>query len=507
MAPPIPTGKTETFIIQPIPFSERPIKSTDIENLLDRLERARDRRKPVVPVFPKPLVCLPGESRPYLVPEYAGKNECGIDQAKEGIKLALDSYEQSCKDPKTTLKVLTKEDWEKISPSEQERLLRSAQIVKNTSSNNTPVKFRAHPLFKFEAAICHDEKGGPLYRPIVAIPIFLKKFNLLNPPHPFFNIAYRVNADQLHDFRSAKVFLEIAEKLKEKLIQSNQRSFHITYPASGSHMTPLAVPLKLIDQKVIDRASLTFTELDPNAVGRIEAYLKGSSDLFKNLKTDLKVYRNGKLQKVYRNLKVNLMDFLDEKFPRFLKKGEYEVHFSWLYQNKPVSLTVAIARSKSYSREEYLARANLLVIHDMGDPSDAEKLVNQTTQLRRGKKNVHPAWVVMEGSEKYSKEIIQKGIVRIAGFDHHAESWKGLYGCGYIEEANYFDDDIRSVKGKNSSLKLVKKKRNFFDPFYRIADPDYKPRGMDPLSRVQDNGFLKVHRDQQVNDVLLVRLP
>ncbi len=499
MAPPIPVGENEIKVIKI--FDVNLLNGNeDLQSKVDDLLNV----KPVIPIFPKPIACIPGKNRPYLVPEYVGKAECGIEQAKQGMQIAADSYSASCKNPQQSEKF----DTSKLSSEKLAELIRTGHVVVEglsnieTTTTKTPIKFKAHPLFKFEPAKCHDEQrsqGSAVHSPVVAIPILLKRFDLIHPPHPFFDIVYRLNIDQLHDFRSAKVFLEVADKLKDELVRAKQRTFHLTYPASGSHMAPLAVPLKLMDQQVIDRANLVFTELDQNSVGRIEAYLKGSSELFENLKTDLRIYEKEKLIKNDKNLKINLMDLLNQKFP-FSKKGEYEVTFSFTYRNKPISLTVAIRRSEGYSREEYLAQANLVVVHDLGSESDTEELINLTTKLRKQGKNNQPAWYIMEGDQKNPNKV------NIQGVQYPVQSWKGLYGCGSIEAPDYFHPEIRTVKQSGTSYQLVKQQRNWSDPFFTLSNPDEKIQ-LNPLVRTQSSGRLKIHRKQMFQSVSLLRLP
>lgn len=221
----------------------------------------------IVPVFSRPLVCLQGSDRPVGVLQYVGTKPCGTEQAREAMRLAFEKFERICggRPPRGQ------------DSAGNGSLFWSVRHPTALVSFNGG-EFRAKPVRCNRLPNSYDEVGAvrrDRYEHFdeFSIPLVLKGFGLLDIGHPFFDIVYRLNFDQLHDFRSAESFIDAAGKMAVVLKEAGKRSFNATYLASGSHMTPLIVALLLVDGDVIDEAHFIFTEINEAAVERVRLYL------------------------------------------------------------------------------------------------------------------------------------------------------------------------------------------------------------------------------------------
>ncbi len=92
--------------------------------------------------------------------------------------------------------------------------------------------------------------------------------------HPMFGIIQHMpDWSSIDDLRSAGVFVETAQSMELREMLGQRRDITILYPASGSHISSLLIPFKLIDDGRLDRARLVYTEINPHSLPSIERYL------------------------------------------------------------------------------------------------------------------------------------------------------------------------------------------------------------------------------------------
>src|SRR5262249_11119376 len=102
----------------------------------------------------------------------------------------------------------------------------------------------------------------------------LSRLGLLQAEHALFDVVhYAANDFVTDDFRSALAFEEVARSpfLMEAV---SKRKLTIVYPASGAHLTPLVLPMKLIDDQRIEEAKLLYFEINGAAAIHAVHYLK-----------------------------------------------------------------------------------------------------------------------------------------------------------------------------------------------------------------------------------------
>lgn len=263
---------------------------------------------PLIP--PEPLVCMPGD-RPDFVPYVEGEG-CNVETARETYQRAVDSFTRSCSDPRNHIcdSFMGKMGWQIPSGCQS--------YFSYCNAHQSSIPMNLHLL------------GGDAVR------------------HPFVDIVYHLDHYGIDDFRSAGVFNQVAEDTAVQALARKGRSLTLLYPASGSHMTPFLIPLKLIDQGAIDRARVIYTEINELTVARVDEYLRffafSAQPLFQDYRRGVKNFSTG-----------------------------YEVHHRFKYKGKPIEFVFAIKRSgELYARDEYIREADLVVFHD-GVYNDADK--------------------------------------------------------------------------------------------------------------------------------------
>jgi len=149
-----------------------------------------------------------------------------------------------------------------------------------------------------------------------------------------------------HDprIRSSEATLALTEKMLEFRPRFlHKRSVSVLYPGSGSHITPLDIAHLLIDRGLIDRAEFIFTEIEPTYCSELETILtllvsKGYYTSFSKKTVELEAGQQGS-----------------------------ETILSIVRQDKVIQLIFALNRSgQSYFRPEYLDRADIFYLHDLG---------------------------------------------------------------------------------------------------------------------------------------------
>lgn len=304
----------------------------------------------------KPLICYNGE--PFGIPEHTGEDACSVADAAQAVDHFFSIYQNICAPEEGMI--------------EPELARERLQWIENPAGRSYQWRANDLPVFNSTRAI----KQFCTQARMLSWPIIAHNYALPDLPHPFFDISYHLNVDQLQDFRSGQSFVEAAQTLAEHL--TDKRSLNIVLPGSGSFMTPLFLAMQLIEKGTIDGGRFTFTEISSEngrapAVEKVRIYLKALEGQF------------------------GLFSDLTES-PRQEKDQGYEITFSWKYENKPMSLTMAIDRSESYSADEYLENADIVVMHSLGSSDAYHDLIERSANIwqRQGRQG----WLMMEESSK-----------------------------------------------------------------------------------------------------------
>jgi len=401
------------------------------------------KRSSAVSIFQKPLVCVGGKKRPLGLPEYIGSESCDVSKSREVLKHVYDQYQEAC-EPLLTGK--------RVWPNG--KIIFTNEEVCNQKPDGV-ISIDSSTAFSMLDLPCSEvvSKGfdgcGSDYQ---TIPIVLGEFGLLDIEHPLFDIVHRLNIDQIQDFRSANAFIKVAETMGPVLHNANQRELTITYPAAGSHLTPLIVGMGLIDEGTIDSANYTYTEIDDSAPHRVAEYLRAMTGVVGELKVQTTVYSLSKPKASGKMKKITQFKGLTKR-----KKGSYETKFLWSYRGKSMSLTLAIRMSGfSYSRDEYLEKANLLVFHDI--TTAPAPIITHAIELRENSGDVSPMWTIADRSRDLREKISS---------DAHLEI-DASYGCrgvggGYT---HWYDFQTWAVSGD----RFIKRKRRGLDPFRGVEN-------------------------------------
>lgn len=208
--------------------------------------------------------------------------------------------------------------------------------------------------------------------------VVAREYHLESVEHPFAGYFDNVSPYYFHDFRGLPVFDQLPDLVSANLPQiSEHRELNVLYPGSGSHIAPLLTAMKLIDSGIIDRATFTFTEISDYS-SRITGLLE-------------------------LGIQLGIFDSVNEGGPKHFLFAGTEQSFEITYKGKKIVLVFALNRSgKEYYREDYLRRADLVVLHDPKDGylrSSYDLLAHM--QREKAKKFPESAqMVVMEGGRR-----------------------------------------------------------------------------------------------------------
>lgn len=432
-------------------FKQKTVQIANFEKTKD-LDRALAKFRGVDPFFKKPLVCTRGSDRPPLVAEFQGGGVCAYGAAQSLMKLARQLYETSCQKPWDEAKARIQRKisiGEKLDQADKDYLTRSNQrvsldmytMIKVHPFSDSAVKLPNSSNYNFQPTTCGEAQ--------YSIPILLENFGFEDPQsiHPFYQIVFHLNADQLHDFRSAQAFKDAAVAMGPLLKQSGTRELKAVYPASGSHLAALGVAFQLMDAGQIDRASFQLSEIDANSAKRIGSYLE--------LMTKMPVRHPGASQ--IRALITHL-----KKQEKQDMEGQWqETTFSFNYRGKPIQLRIFNNTKKGkYIADSYLKDANLLVLHDMVEnPSEEDRLLKTMGQIQEKRQGKSPAFVL--GAKKPPT----------APANVRVQEFKGKYGCGPVDTTGkIFGEDTWTWSAKGPEHTLLKGARTLFDPFESHSD-------------------------------------
>jgi hypothetical protein len=433
MTPPLPKSNAPTEMKAETLFHTA-LSSVDLEHFKHQVHPGD-----VPSYFSKPLPCLRGEKRPPLVSEYVGPGVCGIKQAKDSYQLAFQAYDQGCIRVAEELKkrIFQKIQNRKTLNTEEADFYKKSNIRISTGLMEMKVvnpladrslSFPSNPLYRYQTTTCGEAE--------TSIPAVLDQFGLLDPGsvHPFFNFIYELNVDQLHDFRSGESFIKAADIIETELKKNRQRSLIISYPAAGSHIAPLVIAFRLIDNGSLDTATFNFSEIDENSPKRILGYLQGLANMPANPEKPDEP-----------RLITGLIHWKVQK-----KKG-YEEIFSFRYQGKPITLRVGIKRSDDkYLADSYLQNTQLLILHDMTNYAEERRLVNSLARFQHQRKSSAPSWVLGDVGQKEFESLGEEII------------FKGKFGCGGVQiSGEFFYDKTWSVSKQGADEELVQSARMF----------------------------------------------
>lgn len=190
-----------------------------------------------------------------------------------------------------------------------------------------------------------------------------KKFKQLRPKihkalgitkvnHPLARYAETVQLHQLKSWRSISVFDTFSNHVGALLQETGNRKLTMLYPGSGNHYAYLQTVMRLVENNDVDRVRVITTDIEDHAPKMLRD--------FKELE-DVGLIRNVRLK---------------DKFT-FETTGGTEQSLTFQIKSPigyiPVEIVMAVGRSgEAYFRDEYLAQADVAVIHDPDENNKTE---------------------------------------------------------------------------------------------------------------------------------------
>lgn len=158
-------------------------------------------------------------------------------------------------------------------------------------------------------------------------------------------------AERLHfieGMRSSPEFGFLAEKLRSH-IKPHNGEIRLLYPGAGSHIAPLEMALKFLEDEEINKVELTYNEINPEAVAHLDANLK---NLVK-IRPDINLEPSPKIIK-------HPPDGIETDF--VLRKGDKTIVIKFLFK---------CSKKHRFDHFEWfrptdLQRADAMIIHDVG---------------------------------------------------------------------------------------------------------------------------------------------
>lgn len=273
---------------------------------------------------------------------------------------------------------------------------------------------------------CDDSWGS--------LPVTAKRVGTMEIGSPFRRLIPHLDKNGIDDFRSTEVMTKAAQDPDLAALMKKKKLINILYPASGSHMAPLGIAMKGIDQGYLDSAHLTYTEVDASAEDRVRTYLEAMASPSQNLITSL-----------------------HEKTEQF-KEG-HETKFDFYYKGKYVSLTFALNRGgELWARNEVIRDADLIIFHDSVynsavDEKDkmADMFIGRLDQLTNtdGRRR----FILTEN--QWDQKCETSGSCKINKRSYPSRSYDGFYGCGSVSMENpaYRVVDGQLVQDDSSPMK------------------------------------------------------
>ena len=180
------------------------------------------------------------------------------------------------------------------------------------------------------------------------------------------------NYSALEGLRSTDAFLEAADK-----IDLDGRKLTLLYPASGSHIAPLFLISKLMDEDRIDAGELIYSEISPASLGGLQERLIHLAEK----KTDYKI--------------------LDIKLEEVGEGNEQSYCFRLLYKNKPITFTFRFKAGEDglWFKRQDGKDSQLFIIHDpdnLGYAIVKVKLAYQYFQSLEGESDSSPRMIMVD---------------------------------------------------------------------------------------------------------------
>lgn len=295
----------------------------------------------------KPLLCVDGD-RPDYVPydPYLHGSSCSIEDAKKYYNTKVEEYKDRCED---------------------------------------------RSQYKSHQEACNS------------IPLVAYRLGSHNLSHSLMDIIYYLDLYGINDFRSGQVIMEAANHPYMAELVSKKRALTMLYPASGSHMTPLLIPMKLMDRGLIDKARVIYTEINPKSEENVRAYLN---------------FLEGR--KVISNLRrKNLSD----------PNPGWVVRYDFNYRGKPIEFLFAFSRThgnaeKYYSPFEYVEEADLIIFHDSFDREKRPEVANNILGILGSK----PRLILADADTIWGLPRMT-GELKITDNTYQTIYFGGYYGC------------------------------------------------------------------------------
>ena len=236
-----------------------------------------------------------------------------------------------------------------------------------------------------------------------------KKLGIYPVDHKFFDITlYFIPDTGLHDFRSVTVFDSVTKSEWMKEIVSSKKDLTILYPASGSHMAPLFMLLKLVDSQDIESAKLIYTEIDEKALKRIRHYFDWYSE-------------NG------------IISDLEETHIRYKNDGD-EYLFKFKYKGKETTLVFALNRDggKLWASKNYIKESDVVIFHDglgSGYPEQRSDFIRELMKMDDKARLIvsEEKWGLKEKKDEF---IFENEEIPYTYYDER-------YGCGSMRTENF----------------------------------------------------------------------
>lgn len=217
---------------------------------------------------------------------------------------------------------------------------------------------------------------------------------------------------ELSSWRGLPVFGKFSTQLSAQLTATQNRKPTLLYPAAGTHYAYLQTVMDLVQYGDVDSVKVIATDLDAN------------------MTTVHNTFRDLERAGVIKNFRMSAPNS-----PEFYTDGGTEQSLTFQIQGPvfaiPVTITYALKRSgEAYFRDDYLQKADAVIIHDPGDSDIAasEKLLADVLAAKKRAAPMRPQLVLLEAAAKVPLQS-----EKITGPYGHCSGVGGMgefYDCG-----------------------------------------------------------------------------
>lgn len=262
--------------------------------------------------------------------------------------------------------------------------------------------FRFCPDFQL-----YNKQAVTAYRDLRKMrPAILKNLKLDTATGPLARYVQKLPIGELPSWRGLKVF--------ELLPEIHNRKPTFLYPEAGIHYPYLQTLFKLVQRGDIDSATVIATELNIN------------------MTTVLNDFKDMERAGIIRGVRLTRPNS-----PEFYKDGGTEQTLSFQILGPvyfvPVKIVYALKRSgEAYFRDEYLKRADVVIIHDPGDGAkeDSRQLYQSVVAAKQRVAPDKPQLVVVE-------DVIPNPPQQSVRFNIPYGHCKGSKGIGEFYDCSY----------------------------------------------------------------------